>query len=220
MLKIVLIEDNDDLRFLTCANLQKRGHEVVGLTCAEELVDSALSDIDVFIFDLNLPGEDGISLTKRVRAVHPDVPIAIMTARSHSNDAVEGYESGADAYLRKPVTMDELAACIEGLCRKRKGARPHLELNRQLLSGSLGSIRLSAVECALLTAFARSPNKVLEFWQISQIVETNPEKINKLNLAVRVDRLRKKITEAGCLGVPIESMRLLGYKISFEVNIT
>ena len=220
MLKIVLIEDNDDLRFLTCANLQKRGHEVVGLTCAEELVDSALSDIDVFIFDLNLPGEDGISLTKRVRAVHPDVPIAIMTARSHSNDAVEGYESGADAYLRKPVTMDELAACIEGLCRKRKGARPHLELNRQLLSGSLGSIRLSAVECALLTAFARSPNKVLEFWQISQIVETDPEKINKLNLAVRMDRLRKKITEAGCLGVPIESMRLLGYKISFEVNIT
>lgn len=220
MLKIVLVEDNDDLRFLTCANLQKRGHQVVGLTCAEELEDSALSDVDVFIFDLNLPGEDGISLTKRVRAVHPKVPIAIMTARSHSNDAIEGYESGADVYLRKPVTMDEMVACIEGLCRKRMASHPHLQLDGQHLSGPQGSVRLSAVECDLLAAFARSPHKALEFWQIAQIVEADSQKINKLNLAVRMDRLRKKITETGCPGTPIESMRLFGYKISFEVIIS
>lgn len=219
MLKILMIEDNDDLRFLTAENLQRRGHEVVGLACAEELEDSALSGIDVFVFDLNLPGEDGISVTKRVRAVHPEVPIVIMTARSHFNDAIEGYESGADAYLRKPVSMDELAACIEGLCRKRKTLRPHLQLNGQQMSGLLGAVRLSAVESNLLTAFARSPNKSLEFWQISQILEVDTDQINKLNIAVRIDRLRKKITEAGCIGMPIESVRLLGYKATFEINI-
>ena len=107
-LSIVLVEDNDDLRELTADALRGEGHRVLALSCAEELDDqSAGESVDVFLIDLNLPGENGLSLCRRVRASRPDAGIVIMTARVALNDRIAGYkQGGADIYLTKPVSPE------------------------------------------------------------------------------------------------------------------
>jgi DNA-binding response OmpR family regulator len=70
-----------------------------------------------------------------------------------------------------------------------------------------------------LTSFSRAPNGQLEFWQISEVLQMGSGDISKQNIAVRMDRLRKKIVDAGFVGVPIESVRQLGYRICLEVLI-
>ena len=216
-LKIVVVEDHDDLRLLTCANLQKRGHSVTALTCAEELEDSALSGVDVYLLDLNLPGEDGISLCRRIRHAQPDVGVIMLTARTQSSDAVAGYENGADIYLKKPVPFEELCAAIERFARKRSNTPEAFTLTGSLLSGPLAQVRLSNTEADVLSSFGRAPNGQLEFWQISEVLQMGTVDISKQNIAVRMDRLRKKIVDAGFVGVPIESVRQMGYRICFKV---
>ncbi|MGA1728205.1 MAG: response regulator transcription factor, partial [Burkholderiaceae bacterium] len=103
-LNIVLVEDHDLLRTVTESVLKEAGHNILALGCAEE-VDEALSGMnpDLYILDLNLPGEDGISLARRIRRSHPRVGIIMTTVRSEVTDRLDGYESGADIYLPKPT---------------------------------------------------------------------------------------------------------------------
>ncbi|MEY3096349.1 MAG: response regulator transcription factor [Burkholderiaceae bacterium] len=118
-LEIVLVEDHDQLRRVTMAVLRARGHRVVALTSAEEVDDSiTLSKPDIFILDLNLPGEDGVSLARRIRAAHPRVGIIMTTVRREVEQRLAGYESGADAYLPKPTDVEELSAAVESLGRR------------------------------------------------------------------------------------------------------
>ena len=124
-LSIVLVEDNDDLRELTADALRAEGHRVTALSCAEELEDKAGgAAADLFLIDLNLPGEDGFSLARRIRQVQPLVGILIVSARSELQDKVQGYDCGADAYLPKPVPFEELRAAINSFASTaRKAAR-------------------------------------------------------------------------------------------------
>jgi len=230
-LNIVVVEDHHDLRELTCAALSHRGHQVVGLSCAEELQDEAGGGpVDVFVIDLNLPGEDGISLAKRLRRVYPLVGIVMLTARSQNKDKVLGYESGADLYMTKPVNIDELCAAMQSFARRRQATVPSalshddssntpLRLNKLLLSGPAGDVRLSAAEADMLTALARAPGGRLETWQLAQILDIEMENLNKASLEVRIVRLRKKLQDAGTAGVAIESIRNVGYQICVAVQI-
>lgn len=118
-LEIVLVEDHDQLRRVTAAVLRARGHRVVALASAEEVDDSiTLSKPDIFILDLNLPGEDGLSLSRRIRAAQPRVGIIMTTVRREVERRLVGYESGADAYLAKPTDVEELSAAVEALGRR------------------------------------------------------------------------------------------------------
>lgn len=229
-LNIVVVEDHDDLRELTCLALSHRGHHVVGLSCAEELEDEAGGGpVDVFVIDLNLPGEDGISLAKRLRQVYPLVGIVMLTARSQNKDKVLGYESGADLYMTKPVNFEELCAAIQSFARRRQAVAPHtsqveasetpLRLNKLLLSGPGGEVRLSAAEADMLTAFARAPGGRLETWQLAQILDIEMAQLNKASLEVRIVRLRKKLQDVGTAGVVIESIRNVGYQICVSLQI-
>ena len=112
-LKILVIEDNDDLRAATLAFLQAQGHYVRGVPSAEEISDVASGfSPDIYVIDLNLPEEDGLSLTKRLRKLHPSVGIVITTARAQIGEKVLGYESGADLYLTKPIHPQELSIIV------------------------------------------------------------------------------------------------------------
>ena len=118
-LNIVVVEDNDDLRDLTCQVLTNEGHRAMGLSCAEELEDMAGGEpADIFLIDINLPGESGISLSKRIRQAQPFVGIIIISARTDLDDKVIGYDSGADVYLPKPVAMEELLAAVSAVQRR------------------------------------------------------------------------------------------------------
>ena len=164
-LSIVLVEDNDDLRELTCDALRTQGHRVVGLSCAEELQDLARgAQADVFLIDINLPGEDGLGLARRIRQVQPLVGIIIISARTDLSDKVVGYDSGADWYLSKPVHFEELAAALKSFARRRQAQRADdtppagtLRLQQLELQGPAGCVVLTMSERSLLTAFARAP---------------------------------------------------------------
>jgi DNA-binding response OmpR family regulator len=226
-LSIVLVEDNDDLRELTCDALRAEGHRVIGLSCAEELEDLSRGErADVFLIDLNLPGEDGLSLARRIRLVQPLVGIIIISARSDLQDKVVGYDSGADWYLAKPVPFQELSAALKSFARRRQAqqldaAPPSgtLRLQQLMVLGPTGSVALTASERALLTAFARAPAGLLEHWQIAELLNIDNATLIKSRLEVRIFRLRKKLMEAGAQGSPIESVRSIGYQLNVPIKV-
>jgi DNA-binding response OmpR family regulator len=108
-LHVVLVEDNDALRLATSVILVQAGFEVSGVACAEDVDDLPTARVpDLYVIDVNLPGEDGFSLAARLRRARPWVGIVITTARIRVDDRVHGYEQGVDVYLPKPVNPPEL----------------------------------------------------------------------------------------------------------------
>lgn len=226
-LNIAVVEDNDDLRNLTCQVLTNEGHQVAGLSCAEELEDFlGGKPVDIFLLDINLPGESGISLSKRIRKVQPFVGIIIVSARTDLDDKVIGYDSGADLYITKPVVFAELTAAIRSFARRHEASKldkvsetQQLVLNKLDVTGPSGVVKITATEAKLLTALARAPDGKLETWQIAEMMNVQVDDAMKASIAMRIVRLRKKLIDAGAEGVVIESIRNVGYQILVHIEI-
>ncbi len=192
---------------------------MVGFDCAEALAEQGLTlRIDLVVLDLNLPGEDGLSLTRRLRATNPEIGIIMMTARTRTDDKRIGYESGADIYLAKPVSLEELTAAIQALSRRlRPAGAPSLGLVldtvRLTLGGPGGMTALSAPEAALLAAFARAQDHRLETWQIIVVLEQADRAPNRNALNVTISRLAAKLRQSGTAAQPIRSIRNWGYQL-------
>lgn len=226
-LKILLIEDNDQLREATLAVLRKTGHEVVGIPMAEDLVDVTGGFMpDVYIIDVMLPDEDGLSLTRRLRAKHPQAGIVITTARTTISDKVEGYESGADLYLTKPVHPKELIASLEALGKRtklRSSAQWQglvLHASRLRLAGPKSALDVSTSEVKLISAFVRAPGQSLERWQIAEIVSTTQDPDPSANMIeMRIARLRKKLLMAGAVQPCMKAVHKVGYVLCCPVTL-
>ena len=226
-LNIVLVEDHDSLREITVDVLRQHGHQVTGLACAEEVDETAGSrPADLYIIDLNLPGEDGIHLAQRIRKVNTHVGIIMVTARSQLQDKLNGYASGADIYLPKPVAAVELLAAIQALERRLKTetAVPDnslmLDLHRLLLTGPTAEAELTNSEATLLGALAQAPGHRLDNWQLAEILNQDMESFSKSSLEVRIVRLRKKIIQVGGSKGAIKSIRLQGYQLCLPLRIS
>ena len=226
-LKILLIEDNDQLREATLAVLRKTGHEVVGIPMAEDLVDVTGGFMpDVYIIDVMLPDEDGLSLTRRLRAKHPQAGIVITTARTTISDKVEGYESGADLYLTKPVHPKELIASLEALGKRTKlrssaqGQGLVLHASRLRLAGPKSALDVSTGDVKLISAFVRAPGQSLERWQIAEIVSTTQDPDPSANMIeMRIARLRKKLLMAGAVQPCMKAVHQVGYVLCCPVTL-
>lgn len=226
-LNIVVVEDHDDLRNATCHVLSNEGHHVIGLSCAEELEDTGGGQpVDIFLIDINLPGEDGISLSKRIRKVHPSVGIIIVSARTDLDDKVIGYDSGADLYITKPVVFAELTAAIRSFARRQEAAKldkfsdtKSLTLFNLDVTGCAGVVKLSPTEAMILTALARAPAGKLETWQIAELLEVPVNETMKDSIVMRIVRLRKKLADAGADGIVIEAIRNVGYQLLVHVEV-
>jgi DNA-binding response OmpR family regulator len=230
-LNIVLVEDHDVLRQMVSEALEDAGHRVMPLSCAEELEDVAGGQpVDLFLIDLNLPGEDGLSLTERVRVAYPLAGIILVTARSSLQDKLEGYARGADLYLSKPVEVPELCAAVAALGRRRQRESSVIQqhqaelftLNQQQMRISKpgqAPVLLSAAEVSILTAFTRAPGQRLAYWQIAETLGLNLSNYPKASLEVRIVRLRKKLVSAGCSTSCIESVRSHGYQLCFALQL-
>jgi DNA-binding response OmpR family regulator len=225
-LHILVVEDNDSLREATVDFLRTQGHQVTGVMCAEEVDDTPTRDVpDLYLVDVNLPGEDGFSLVERVRRTHPMAGIVLMTARSHLNDRLEGYASGADNYLIKPVEQSELLACLQNLARRLKPAvlveTDQLALDSQTLclKGPLGKVAVSHGENLLLAAFIRAAGQKLERWQAMQLVDPNEKGLVAANLEMRISALRKKLSACGAPDDAIRTLRGFGYALSCPIRL-
>jgi DNA-binding response OmpR family regulator len=230
LLNIAIVEDHDALREIMVEVLRREGHHVQGLDCAEALDDSLIrSRIDLLISDLNLPGADGYSLTRRFRAAHPLAGIIMVTARNALSDKVEGYEVGTDIYLAKPVSPEELVAAVNTVARRlhaqRTQGKPQtlmsleLDSRRSLISGPLGDCTLVAAEATILTALARAPDQQLEVWQLLELLSLDLDTYSKATFEVRLARLRKKLVQ---VGAEKSSLRVIGrgtYQLAVTLRI-
>lgn len=224
-LKIVVVEDYDAFRDAICDALRADGHEVVGVAMAEDVDDEPIGHVcDLYIIDLNLPGEDGISLARRIRQSQPDVGIVIVSARNTVEDRIGGYHSGANIYLTKPFSVDELRAVVAGFGRRlRVPATPHsglltLSPLRMLARGPSGEARLTQPEVLLLAAFSRVSQQCLERWQVASHLGQG-EDISRENMDVKLGRLRKKLIACGVEPPAIQSMRGVGYRLCCAIVV-
>ncbi len=236
-LNILVVEDHDDLRDMTVEVLNLQGHHAIGVPSAEALLDTfgpARQDDfaapDLMIVDLNLPGEDGLSLARRVRLAQPRIGIIMVTARNQAADKVMGYESGADIYLPKPVAPDELVAAVNALARRlgsatatptapdTSAARLQLNIRSLCLHGPLGKIDLSDTESALLMALRQAPGQRLAFWQLLELLGLGLDENSKTNLEIRIVRLRKKMVTVGAEKTCIRAIRLQGYQLCVALD--
>ncbi len=224
-LNILVIEDHDDLREATVAALAAMGYAVQGVASAESLDDEAgRFAADIVLLDLNLPGEDGLSVARRLRAAEPGIGIIMVTARNKPKDVMQGYSSGADIYIAKPTSPDELHAAIQALARRIRPHKPpgtSISINTQTLQliGPLGTAHLSDHECQLLAALNRASSRRLETWQMLELLGRDVDENEKRALTVQIVRMRKKLADVGGMEPTIKSIRGSGYQLCVAVEV-
>ena len=220
-MRILIVED--DARM---ADAVRRGFEAEGIavdlaaTGEEALWRAQASAYGAIVLDIMLPGIDGIQTCERLRTAEVWTPILMLTARDAVRDRVAGLDSGADDYLVKPFSFEELLARVRALARREVAPRPSvvavgdLRLDPATHKVTRGDteITLSAREVAILEAFMRRPGRILSRYELLEIVWSGEfdHRSNVVDVAVR--RLRDKIdrpfgTES------IETVRGAGYRL-------
>lgn len=220
-LNIVVVEDHEALREITVRSLCAMGHDVHGVDSAEALVDALrIRTIDLLVLDLNLPGESGISLAQRLRTTQPQIGIIMLTARNQIADKLAGYDSGADIYLTKPTSVEELGAAVQALARRMHRLAPAaavlvVDQAALVLRGPAQAVGLSALEARLLVAFTRAPDQRLDHWQLMAMSED----LKKNTLEAQITRLRKKLVQAGADEQPVKAIRGQGYQLCVRLTV-
>src|SRR6516165_416520 len=228
--RVVVVDDEPDLREVIAAYLGKYGFVVSGAADGQEL-DAHLvgNSPDLLILDVNLPGEDGFAIARRVRAFSA-VPILMLTAADDRVDRVVGLELGADDYVTKPFDLRELRARIHAvLCRTgpTRGPRQQqaehtaervrfgdflldLEAHR-LLRPDGTELEITAMEFDLLAAFARNPNRVLSRDRLLELAHNRDSEPFDRSIDVRITRIRRKVERDPEKPQLIKTMRGIGY---------
>lgn len=220
---LLIVEDHDALRESLVEVLEGAGYHVTAAGSAEAVTElPAARRHDIAILDLNLPGEDGLTLAARLRRTQPGIGIVMLTARAALADKLAGYDSGADIYLPKPVAPQELLATLEALARRiipaqQVAAHLKLDLAGNRLHGPTQAIALAEAESALLRAFALALEGRLETWQVLEIL--GEEKTSRTALEIRISRLRKKLAAVGVEGETLRAIRGQGYRLLVELTI-
>ena len=222
-MRILLIEDEKPLSAAICKMLEQEHFAVDAAYTGPQGLDCALSGIyDALILDVMLPGMDGFSVLKALRAEKMTVPVLMLTARGGVTDRVQGLNLGADYYLPKPFERSELIACLNAITR-RKDAPPVPALafgglslsqeNAALSCAATGrEIKLGAKEYQLMELFLRNPGQLLPKETLLERVWGFENEAEYNNLSVYLTFLRRKIAFVGA-NVEIKASRGLGYAL-------
>jgi len=226
MASLILVEDNDVLRQELGHYLSEEGFDVRSADGGEAMDQALLQrPADVLILDLNMAGEDGISIAKRIRKSLPAVRILMLTARVMSSDRLAGYESGADVYMTKPARPAELAAAIRNLLNR---LAPQLVATKWILDTKLLNIRFQKTTSIALTGMETELQKVLALKDGCVHTDTmqallHDENLDsakfKLRLEVLISRLRAKLSSHTGELNPIKSVRGKGYQLCVDLEI-
>lgn len=227
--QIIVVEDSQDLNDTLCEVLCSVGHQVTGFLDAESVIEFvALKNTDIAVLDIELPGESGLILAKRLRSIMPNLGILFLTTRTSNRNRIEGYDSGADYYLPKPITHAEFAEAVDSLIR-RKQKHTHADVqdtnfsvlskNTNRLSRVGESIQLTNSDAAILVSLASAANYQLEYWQLMDLLGSDDEPFIRSSLAVRIFRLRTKLSTFLHIDNPIVAVRGVGYRLGFDLKV-
>lgn len=229
---ILMIEDDADIRQLV-SDLMRRENFSIELAVDGSGMDLALARIrpDLIILDLMLPGEDGLSICRRLR-MHDDVPILMLSAKSDEIDRVVGLEMGADDYLVKPFGPRELLARVRAIMRRGRAASRAVparryafdifivDLDARRVDLSDGdSLTLTTAEFDLLACFVQRPRRVLSRDQILDATRGRSFEAFDRTVDMITSRLRRKL-EAARPGLNlIATVRNGGYLFTAQVTL-
>ena len=223
-MNIVVVEDHDALREVMISHIEQMGHHVFGADGGDSLDDLlALYTFDLLILDLNLQGEDGLSISRRMRQAFSEIFIIMMTARNTEKDRIAGYEFGADIYLPKTTSLRELEAAISTIARRRsaKDALRYaikLDVQKLCLIGDQ-EVPLGRSELIMLKALVESPNQRLDYWRLLELIGKAVDERSKSNLELMIVRLRKKLALARRNEECIKWLHKEGYQLVCPLEI-
>jgi two-component system, OmpR family, response regulator len=221
-MRLLVVEDNAKLSASVKKGFQREGYAVDVAPTVEEargLLAVVKGDYDAVILDRLLPDGDGLALCRSLRAEGIRTPVLMLTARDAVPDRIDGLDAGADDYLTKPFSFDELAARVRALLRRPPGP-VHLHLREGEIELDPGArelrvagtpVAVTAKEFALLELLMRHPGQVLTREQIVRHVWDQEFDAESNVVEVHVRNVRRKLEEAGSHG-RIETLRGAGYR--------
>ncbi len=220
---ILVVEDEPVTQKLLAANLERAGHEVLRAASvpeAQAALHKALPDL--VLLDWTLPETTGVSFARQLRADQRtrEIPIIMLTGRSHETDKVTGLEAGADDYITKPFSASELIARIRAVMRRRlpllnedvieiDGLR--LDPTAHWITGGGVKIELGATEFRLLHFFMARPDRVLTRGQLLDKVWGDHVFVEERTVDAHIRRLRQSLQPSGHQSL-IETVRGIGYR--------
>ncbi|MCX7017770.1 MAG: response regulator transcription factor [bacterium] len=222
-MRILVVEDHKSIARFIKSGLESAGFCVDPCSDGDEgfhLVST--QQYDVIVLDIMLPGRDGLSILANLRKAKNSVPVILLTARTTLDERLQGLNLGADDYLTKPFYIEELIARIHAITRRASGAAQSVlqvgDLTVNLLTREVrrsdSRIELTAREFNLLEYLMRSPGRVLTRTQLLEHVWGYYFDPGTNLVEVNIQRLRKKLSEAGDGSSLIETVRGMGYRIS------
>ena len=233
---VLVVDDDLDIRSLLRDYLEKNGYPVTAVGDGKAMwaaFDEARPDI--LVLDVMLPGTDGLTLCRNVRA-RSGIPIIMLTARGEETDRIVGLEMGADDYLPKPFSPRELLARIKSVLRRARTLPDNLQpeaarrirfagwtldiATRNLLSPAGVVVALSGTEFKLLRIFLAHPNRVLNRDQLIDLMLSRDASPFDRSIDVQVSRLRHRLDEDAKEPAIIKTVRGEGYVFAAAVEVS
>lgn len=223
MSRILLVEDEENIRMFTKINLEREGFEVLEAESGEKGVETALKyNPDVVILDIMLPGIDGFEVCKILREKLPKIGIIMLTAKTQDVDRINGLESGTDDYLSKPFNPVELILRIKSLIRRLDTIQQSsdliilypfkLDLYSKTFLKDGKEIELTPTELAMVTIFMSNPGKAFSRNELLDMTWGSDFEGDIKIVDVNIRRLRAKIEDNSSKPKFIETVWGTGYR--------
>jgi len=224
-MRILVVEDERQLAGHVARALARRGHSVATEYEGAAGLKTALAHpVDLIVLDLNLPELDGLSVLARLRKEAATARVLILTARGEVEHRVKGLQAGADDYLAKPFSMDELVARAEALGRRTSTpvetdlltvADLRVDLRGRKVSRAGRPIALSPREFDVLLALIQEPGRPFSRTELCERVWQRDHEYDTRTVEIFITRLRKKI-DSGFSPPLIHTLRGVGYALGTE----
>jgi two-component system OmpR family response regulator len=233
--QILVVDDDRDIRTLLAEYLDANGFRTLtasnGVDMRKVLAES---HIDLIVLDLTLPGEDGLTLCRNLRA-QSNMPVIMLTARGESLDRILGLEMGADDYLTKPFEPRELFARIRSVLRRTQALPPNMGtttdvqtlcfsdwkldmVSRNLVNPDGVVVALSGAEFRILKVFLEHPNRVLNRDQLLELTQGREADPFDRSIDIQISRLRQKLADDARTPRIIKTVRNEGYVLAATVS--
>ncbi|RUT78084.1 response regulator transcription factor RprY [Ancylomarina longa] len=223
-IKILLAEDDANLGLLLKEYLVAKNYNTTLCEDGDKAYDEFLKNpYDICIFDIMMPHRDGFTLAKDIRLINSEMPIIFLTAKSMKEDVLEGFKIGADDYMTKPFSMEELLVRIEAVLRRTGGigsentqeefklGRLIFDSKKQFLKDGETSIKLTTKESELLKLLCNNANKVLERNLALRTIWSDDNYFNARSMDVYITKLRKHLKSEP--DIEIINVHGRGYKL-------
>ena len=234
---ILIVDDDPEIRAMVGEYLTRQGLKASGAADGREMRRVLASErIDLVVLDLMLPGEDGLSLCRELRAPgRPALPVLVLSARSDEADRILGLELGADDYLTKPFAARELLARVNSVLRRTRmmppilaaeAPQPHLRfgnwtldtIGRHLVDAAGTVVSLSGAEYRLLRVLLQQPQRILSREQLLQLTQGRDADVFDRSIDLLVSRVRQRLGDGPRDARYIKTVRNEGYVFCMAVD--